>query len=84
MASKAPAHAEAIRVAQYLRMSTERQEYSPANQAAAIKTYAEDHDMAIVRTYCDEGRSGLRLQGRVALQQLIEDIQRGHPGFEAV
>lgn len=40
--------------------------------------------MAIVRTYCDKGRSGLRLQGRIALQQLIEDIQRGHPGFDAV
>lgn len=40
--------------------------------------------MTPVRTYCDEGRSGLRLQGREALQRLIRDIQRRHPGFEAV
>jgi DNA invertase Pin-like site-specific DNA recombinase len=65
-------------------MSTERQEYSPVNQAAAIKAYAADHGMTLVRTYCDEGRSGLRLKGREALQQLIYDIQQGHPGFEAV
>jgi DNA invertase Pin-like site-specific DNA recombinase len=84
MVSKGPATGAAIRVAQYLRMSTERQEYSPANQAAAIDAYAKAHNMAIVHSYCDEGRSGLRLQGRVALQQLIADIQRGHPGFEAV
>jgi len=82
--SKSSALGAAVRVAQYLRMSTERQEYSPANQAAAIESYAEAHGMAIVRTYCDEGRSGLRLQGRIALQQLIKDIQQGHPGFEAV
>jgi DNA invertase Pin-like site-specific DNA recombinase len=73
-----------VRVAQYLRMSTERQEYSPANQAAAIKAYAAEHDMTLVRTYCDGGRSGLRLQGREALQRLIRDIKQGHPGFEAV
>jgi DNA invertase Pin-like site-specific DNA recombinase len=65
-------------------MSTEKQEYSPTNQAAAIGAYAAEHDMAVVRTYCDEGRSGLRFKGREALQQLIEDIQRGHTGFEAV
>lgn len=80
----APHRAGAIRVAQYLRMSTERQEYSPANQAAAIEAYAAEHDMTLVRTYCDEGRSGLRLQGREALQRLIRDIKQGHPGFEAV
>ncbi len=80
----ASAGSSTVRVAQYLRMSTERQEYSPINQAAAIKVYAADHGMTLVRTYCDEGRSGLRLKGREALQRLIQDIQRGHPGFEAV
>lgn len=72
------------RVAEYLRMSTERQVYSPANQAAAIRHYADAHGMTVVRTYCDEGRSGLRLQGRRALQRLIEDVQAGGTGFEAV
>jgi DNA invertase Pin-like site-specific DNA recombinase len=76
--------ASPVRVAQYLRMSTERQEYSPVNQAAAIEAYAAEHGMTLVRTYCDEGRSGLRLEGRAALKKLIHDIQQGHPGFEAV
>jgi DNA invertase Pin-like site-specific DNA recombinase len=84
MASVTPVSCAPIRVAQYLRMSTERQEYSPVNQAAAIKAYAAEHGMAIVRSYCDEGRSGLHFKGRMALQRLIEDIQQGHPGFEAV
>lgn len=84
MATKAPSCGATVRVAQYLRMSTEHQEYSPANQAEAIASYAVGHGMAIVRTYCDEGRSGLRLKGRLALQQLIKDIQSGHPGYEAV
>jgi DNA invertase Pin-like site-specific DNA recombinase len=65
-------------------MSTERQDYSPVNQAAAIKAYAAEHGMTLVRTYCDEGRSGLRPKGREALQRLICDIQQGHPGFEAI
>jgi DNA invertase Pin-like site-specific DNA recombinase len=65
-------------------MSTERQEYSPVNQAAAIEAYAAGHAMTVVRTYCDEGRSGLHFKGRMALQRLIEDIQGGHPGFDAV
>lgn len=72
------------RVAEYLRMSTERQEYSPVNQATAIQAYAAAHGMTVVRTYRDEGRSGLRLQGRAGLQQLIGDIERGSPGFDAV
>lgn len=80
----APVYPAPVRVAQYLRMSTERQEYSPVNQAAAIAAYAAAHSMTIVRTYCDEGRSGLHLKGRIALQRLIEDIQHGRPGFEAV
>lgn len=80
----AATHAGPVRVAQYLRMSTERQEYSPLNQAAAIQAYAAAHGMSLVRTYCDQGRSGLRLEGREALQRLIRDIQQGHPGFEAV
>jgi DNA invertase Pin-like site-specific DNA recombinase len=84
MASVTPVSFTPVRVAQYLRMSTERQEYSPMNQAAAIEAYAAGHAMVIVRTYCDEGRSGLHFKGRMALQRLIEDIQQGHPGFDAV
>ena len=80
MASVNPASHAPVRVAQYLRMSTERQEYSSVNQAAAIEAYAAGHAMIIVRTYCDEGRGGLYFKGRMALRRLIADIQGGHPG----
>lgn len=73
-----------IAVAQYLRMSTEKQVYSPANQAAAIAAYAQANGMTIVCTYSDEGRSGLRLEGRRALQRLLEDVQSGSIRFEAI
>jgi DNA invertase Pin-like site-specific DNA recombinase len=55
-------------------MSTEHQKYSTENQSAAIARYAAQHGMVIVRTYADEGKSGLNLHGREALQQLIEDV----------
>jgi DNA invertase Pin-like site-specific DNA recombinase len=58
---------ERVRAAQYVRMSTEHQQYSTENQADAIRQYAERRGIEIVRTYADEGRSGLRLDGRDAL-----------------
>ena len=51
---------ERLRAAQYVRMSTEHQQYSTENQADAIRQYAERRGIEIVRTYADEGRSGLR------------------------
>ncbi|WGM48930.1 hypothetical protein KOAAANKH_03844 [Brevundimonas sp. NIBR10] len=73
-----------LRVAQYVRMSTDHQRYSTENQEAAIAIYALRHGMAIVRTYADEGRSGLDIAGRDAFQRLVADIEGGSPGFEAV
>ncbi len=74
----------AVRAAQYVRMSTEHQQYSTENQADAIRQYAERRGVEIVRTYADEGRSGLRLDGRDALKRLIEDVQGGEPGFTII
>jgi len=54
----------ALRAAQYVRMSTERQQYSIQNQAAVIATYAHAHNLTIVQTYRDEGESGLQLKNR--------------------
>ena len=62
-------------------MSTEHQQYSTENQADAIRQYAERRGIEIVRTYADEGRSGLRLDGRDALKQLIYDLRC--PGAQA-
>ncbi|PNU02364.1 recombinase family protein [Novosphingobium guangzhouense] len=73
-----------IRAAQYVRMSTEHQQYSTDNQAEAIARYAEFRGYEIVRTYADEGKSGLNISGRAALQSLIRDIENGEADFEAV
>lgn len=71
------------RVAQYVRMSTDHQRYSTENQRDTISKYAAQRGMVIVRSYADEGKSGLRLDGRNALQQLIHDVQ-SNPDFEAI
>lgn len=71
-------------VAQYVRMSTEHQQYSTENQSLAILQYAHANEMEIVRTYSDHGKSGLTLAGRAGLRQLLEDVERGDIDFTAV
>jgi DNA invertase Pin-like site-specific DNA recombinase len=73
-----------IRAAQYVRMSTEHQKYSTANQSDAILRYAQQRGFTLVRTYEDEGKSGLRLDGRDALKRLISDVRSGNVDFSAV
>jgi len=75
---------KALRAAQYVRMSTELQRYSIQNQAAAIAAYAQQRNLTIVRTYVDEGRSGLRINGRSGLIELIEDVQSGNADFDHI
>lgn len=65
-------------------MSTELQKYSTENQSNAIRLYAEERGIEIVRTYADAGKSGLNIEGRGALRQLIEDVQKGNADFTAV
>src|SRR5688572_4480998 len=74
----------ATAVAQYVRMSTDHQRYSTENQRDAIRQYADQHEMAIVRTYADEGKSGLNLEHREGLKQLIRDVESGDADFEAI
>lgn len=73
-----------IRAAQYVRMSTEHQQYSTDNQSEAIRHYAEQRGYEIVRTYADEGKSGLNLGGRPALQMLLDDVERGAADYTAL
>jgi DNA invertase Pin-like site-specific DNA recombinase len=56
-----------LRAAQYVRMSTEHQQYSPENQLEVVREYAASHQMEIVREYSDHGRSGLNIAGREGL-----------------
>lgn len=72
------------RAAQYVRMSTEHQKYSTENQAEVIAQYAARRGFEIVRTYEDAGKSGLTLDGRQSLQQLIADVRGGRADFSAI
>lgn len=72
------------RAAQYVRMSTEHQRYSPQHQQATIAAYAALNGYQIVQTYQDEGASGLSLKGRAGLQSLLADVVSGAAEFEAV
>lgn len=72
------------RAAQYVRMSTEHQQYSTSNQEDAIREYAAKRQYTIVRTYADEGKSGLNVAGRVELRRLISDVQEGRTDFDAI
>ncbi|WP_035996186.1 recombinase family protein [Paraburkholderia caribensis] len=73
-----------LRGAEYVRMSTEHQQYSTENQRDRIREYAATRNIEIVQTYADEGKSGLRIDGRDALQRLIRDVVAGQPGFEVI
>lgn len=70
--------------AEYVRMSTEHQQYSTANQADTIREYALRRGFEVVRTYADDGKSGLRVEGRKELKRLIADVQSGSPGYVAI
>jgi len=65
-------------------MSTEHQQYSTENQSDVIREYAARRGMEIVRTFSDSGKSGLRLDGRDALKELITVVQTDHADFAVI
>ena len=69
------------RAAAYVRMSTDNQQFSTDNQLIAIQRYADGRGYEIVRTYADEGKSGLNVDGRPALQKLLADVENGRADF---
>ncbi len=70
--------------AEYVRMSTDGQQYSIDNQQSAIREYASRRGFEIVRTYSDAGRSGLTLEARPGLAQLLADVVAGQANFEVI
>ncbi len=73
-----------IKAAVYLRMSTEHQQYSTANQLDVLRAYAQLHGMEVIKVYSDEGKSGLNIQGREGLAQMIRDVQTGQAEFSCI
>jgi len=73
-----------VQAAQYVRMSTEHQQYSTENQSDVLKEYAGRRGIQIVRTFSDAGKSGLRIDGRDGLKDLIETVQCGRADFTMI
>lgn len=73
-----------IPAAQYLRMSTDHQQYSLDNQVEAIARYAGMNGFRVVKTYSDAARSGLQLKNRAGLKELLKDVVDGLFEFRAV
>ncbi len=70
--------------AAYVRMSTEHQQYSTSNQMDVIRDYAKHRNLEIIKVYSDEGKSGLNIQGRDSLAQMITDVQNGQITFSSI
>ncbi len=81
MSKTAQMIAKIIRVACYVRVSTEEQKkhgYSIATQIAQLKEYVEQHDdMMLVDFYVDEGVSAVKVKKRLELQRLLNDVKDG-------
>jgi DNA invertase Pin-like site-specific DNA recombinase len=65
-------------------MSTEHQRYSTCNQLEAIQEYARRRGLEIIKAYSDDGKSGLSIQGRDSLAQMVKNVQIGSAGFSCV
>ena len=72
------------RAVEYVRMSTEHQQYSTENQSDKIREYATRRGIDIIGTYTDAGKSGLNIGGRASLQKLIKDVEGGNVDFQII
>ncbi len=84
MTGKSICRSAPIHAAQYVRMSSEHQYFSTETQKNAIAEYANAHDIEIVATYADEGKSGLSLRGRAGLKKLLTDAINPARTFNAI
>ena len=61
--------------AQYIRMSTDKQEASIPAQREAVQKYAADNGYQIIREYIDEGISGDATEKRHQFRRMIADAE---------
>jgi DNA invertase Pin-like site-specific DNA recombinase len=73
-----------IPATQYLRVSTERQEYSLDCQRARVAQHTQENGFAVSKTYRDEAKSGLEIGRRAGLSQLLQDVVGGKPSYKVV
>ena len=65
-------------------MSTEDQQYSLANQEAAIQEYAKNHGYVVMSTYADAGKSGIEIKHRKELRRLLADVVSGCAQYKTI
>ncbi len=65
-------------------MPTEDQRYSTENSSLTHIAICRPLWLRHRAEYADNGESGLRLDGRDALKQLLIDVEGGSPGFKTV
>lgn len=73
-----------VPAAQYVRMSTDRQQYSIENQMHANAEYARRNGFEIIKTFSDPGRSGLGLKHRPGLRSLLAEVMQGRAPYKAI
>lgn len=73
-----------LRAAEYVRMSTDHQQYSTENQRAVIRTFADTRGITIVQSFVDSGKSGVGIHGRDALQELLRTVESGQADFNTI
>src|ERR1035438_1951907 len=64
--------------------SDNHQRYCTSNQLDVIRAYAGQQGLEIVKVFSDEGRSGLTIQRRPALSQLIREVLSGAANFSHI
>jgi DNA invertase Pin-like site-specific DNA recombinase len=65
-------------------MSTEHQQYSTENQHDTCERSAGARGRTIVRSFVDAGKSGVAIQGRNALQELLRVVESGEADFDTI
>lgn len=78
------AHSAFIPAAEYVRTSTNQQPNSINFQKQAIAAFAAKEGFVIVRSYADEGKSGLTLSNRPGLVSLLHDVAFGTSEYRAI
>lgn len=73
-----------LRAALYLRTATQHPQYSTDTQSDKICDYASKRSLEVVRTYADEGKSGLSIFGHTGLQKLLNDVDSGRADFNLI
>jgi len=73
-----------FRAALYVRTAIEQQQDSTDTQSDKIRDYASKHGIEIVRTYTDDGKSGLSIFGRTGLQKLLSDVESERADFNLI